>query len=171
MFFSSHLNIFRRYWYVDFASNDLQGSTTDTRQYGSSELCRSYLSYTRLLCLEAEKMCVCSYGGYRIWRRLHKLTMPYFSCCVPGCTASKRKLHQLEKYPWMKDVSFVSLPDKRRNKREYQKWLRLIRREASWKTTKYTRICSLHFVKGESSPTLFPYNNFKKCTVRLLLRF
>ena len=166
MFFSSHLNIFRRYWYVDFASNDLQGSTTDTRQYGSSELCRSYLSYTRLLCLEAEKMCVCSYGGYRIWRRLHKLTMPYFSCCVPGCTASKRKLHQLEKYPWMKDVSFVSLPDKRRNKREYQKWLRLIRREASWKTTKYTRICSLHFVKGESSPTLFPYNNFKKCTVR-----
>nr|XP_022293958.1 uncharacterized protein LOC111104349 isoform X2 [Crassostrea virginica] len=65
----------------------------------------------------------------------------------------------------MKDVSFVSLPDKRRNKREYYKWLRLIRREASWKTTKYTRICSLHFVKVESSPTLFPYN-FKKCTVR-----
>lgn len=92
--------------------------------------------------------------------------MPYFSCCVPECTASKRKLQQLDKYPWMRGVTFISLPDKRKNRREYLRWLRLIRREVCWKTTKYTRICSRHFAQGETVPTLFPYNNFKSFALR-----
>lgn len=92
--------------------------------------------------------------------------MPYLSCCVPECSASKRKLQQLDKYPWMRDVTFISLPDRRKNRREYLRWLRLIRREVSWKTTKYTRICSRHFAQGETVPTLFPYNNYKTCALR-----
>lgn len=69
--------------------------------------------------------------------------------------ASKRGLHQLKEYPWVKNVSFVSSPDKRRNKPEYLKWLRLIRQKASWKTIKYTRIRSLYFVKEKVLQRLF----------------
>ncbi len=69
----------------------------------------------------------------------------------------------------MRNVTFISLPDRRKNRREYLRWLRLIRREVSWKTTKYTRICSRHFAQGETVPTLFPYNNYKTCTKVIII--
>nr|XP_034308303.1 uncharacterized protein LOC105330058 [Crassostrea gigas] len=87
--------------------------------------------------------------------------MPVYHCCVPECTSSTRKLQDLDKHPHMKDVTFYSLPKKSEQRRRNQ-WIRLIRRGKSWVPNKYTRICSCHFEPGSNTPTLFPYNNFKK---------
>ena len=92
--------------------------------------------------------------------------MVYHHCMVPGCTSNSKKWQQLEKYPWMKGVTFLTFP---RDTRERRAWIRLSRR-SDFKLsniTKWTRICSRHFVDGCVSqnhprPELFPHNNWKK---------
>ena len=96
--------------------------------------------------------------------------MPQWFCCVTDCNAAKSKLKKLDKYPWMKDVTFHALPvsNSKKARPVRLKWLSLIRRESSWQPTRYTRVCSRHFVGGKGPthdhpyPTLFPYNNWGK---------
>jgi hypothetical protein len=98
----------------------------------------------------------------------------------------KGKIEKLDKYPWMKTIKFYPLPSTRKKsskaKRDVQKrkrtWLNLIRREATFKPNKKTRVCSRHFLEGQSPddlpsealPTLFPHNNWGECGVLFNVR-
>ena len=93
----------------------------------------------------------------------------FYHCCVQGCTANSKKWQLLHKYPWMEGVTFHSIPIKYRNT-----WVILIWREnlTSKDITKWTRICSRHFVDKRPTgqhpfPELFPYNNYSKDFVEI----
>ena len=88
-------------------------------------------------------------------------------CCVVRCTAGERKFAKIEKYPWMRDVTFWSFPSEARARTAHYIWIRAVRRGDSWRPNHQTRICSRHVVGGEGPtednpfPTLFPHNNFR----------
>ena len=89
-----------------------------------------------------------------------------YTCCAPGCNSDQRKLRNLKKYPWMKNVTFHAFPHRNRpnDRRLHKKWLEQIKRDSSFLPNKHTRVCSLHFVghKGPTNthpvPTLFARN-------------
>jgi hypothetical protein len=103
--------------------------------------------------------------------------MPNWFCCVVDCNAGQKKLKRLEKYPWMQGVTFHPLP--RSNSKKLRpiraKWLQMIRREATFKANKTTRLCSRHFVERPTkenpypTPTLFPYNNWGKSLLQIFI--
>ena len=91
--------------------------------------------------------------------------MPVSHCCVDKCYSDSRKksTSAILKYPWMRDVEFFPLPNAKKQRILRRKWLNVIRRGPKWTPTKYSRICSLHFVEGRPTsenpiPTLFHYN-------------
>ena len=91
--------------------------------------------------------------------------MPYYFCNAPGCNSAIRKKENLDKYPWMANVTFHSFPHKREHLAR-QTWMRLLRREPDWMPNKLSRVCSRHFVGGSGpteenpNPTLFAHNNY-----------
>ena len=96
--------------------------------------------------------------------------MPKHFCCVPDCNSASAKKNNLQKYPWMKGVKLFPFPLRKAAVLRKQ-WIDLVRRH-DFTPKKYTRICSRHFLKGQTprddpkaKPTLFPYNNWgKKCS-------
>ncbi|XP_070548516.1 uncharacterized protein [Ptychodera flava] len=95
--------------------------------------------------------------------------MPVFHCCVPKCFADSRKKSSsgLKKYPWMQDVTFFPLPNAKKQPGLRKKWLKRIRRDPKWTPTKYTRICSQHFVDrkpSEENPIPSIFGNMKPGT-------
>ena len=92
---------------------------------------------------------------------------------MPRCTADSRKKSPtgVEKHPWMKDVVFFPLPSAKKYPILRRKWLQKIRRGTKWSPSKYTRICSQHFVDGKPTeenplPTLFYYNQRERAILR-----
>ena len=85
-------------------------------------------------------------------------------CCVVGCTAEERKSAKLEKYLWMRIVTFWSFPPVARARTAHYIWICAVRRDESCRPNHQTRICSTHFVGGMGPteynpyPTLFPHN-------------
>ena len=102
-----------------------------------------------------------------------------YNCCVPGCTADTRKLTNLGKYPWMKNVTFHNFPTEKKNPNLRRQWIKMIGRADTDDATKpfvptrSHRVCSRHFVGGlgpvkeHPIPTLFPRNNFKQTSPRV----
>ena len=92
--------------------------------------------------------------------------MPAYFCCANGCNSGARKKGNLEKYPWMKDITFHSFPHATRNKHLRKQWINMLRRGEDWQPNVGSRLCSIHFVglKGPNAehtvPTLFEYNNY-----------
>ena len=91
--------------------------------------------------------------------------MPNFYCCALKCTSDIRKRKKLDKYPWMKTITFHAFPTKMKQNELRQKWLAMVNRE-NWEPNRYARLCSIHFVglKGPTEqhpiPTLFDYNDY-----------
>ena len=61
-------------------------------------------------------------------------------CCAPGCTNTAGKAAGVSFYRFPADTERRS------------KWIAAVKRD-SWQPTKYTRLCSVHFISG----TLCPY--------------
>lgn len=59
------------------------------------------------------------------------------NCAVPGCNANTRRFLKENKA-----LSTFAFP---LNENLKKKWIRLIRRENSWRPTKFSSICELHF--------------------------
>lgn len=95
----------------------------------------------------------------------------HYNCCVVDCRSDSRKLANLAKYPEMAGVTFHSLPSAKTDNLRRQEWLRMIKRD-NFVPNKYTRVCCKHFEGGQGptenvrTPTLFPYNDYKKPTKR-----
>jgi len=76
--------------------------------------------------------------------------MPNVNCCVPTCISSTRRTPNLTFYPLPKE------------KDERQVWDNACKNRNLKKRSKWTSVCSLHFVggfKGEfDKPTIFPWS-------------
>jgi len=78
--------------------------------------------------------------------------MPNVNCCVPSCIASTRRTPNL---------SFYRLPKDKANK---DRWNIQCRNSNLKKGSKWTSVCSLHFVGGCKTydiqePTIFPWSD------------
>jgi hypothetical protein len=60
-------------------------------------------------------------------KRSQKSSSKYW-CVVPGCTSDNRKKTNLEKYPWMENVTIIPFPAKLKDHRLRSKWIEMIRR-------------------------------------------
>ena len=86
------------------------------------------------------------------------------TCVVQGCTSDSRKLKNINKYPWMQDVTFIPFPilDLERRYKLRTQWLQAIQRE-DYIPNAYSRVCSLHWKAGRPTPEhriphIFPWN-------------
>ena len=96
--------------------------------------------------------------------------MPQFECAVADCRAHTKKQKRLDKYPWMKDLTFHSFPHKIHQKRLRRQWINACKRnDLAWEPNVYSRVCSLHFAgqlpkngdyKHKIKPILFAYNEW-----------
>ncbi|XP_069106901.1 THAP domain-containing protein 11-like [Argopecten irradians] len=82
-------------------------------------------------------------------------------CAVPGCISDSRKSLNLDKYPWMRNVTFRSFPTVKRQPRLRSRWLSMIRR-LDYNPKPWHRVCSRHFNEESDIPELFPWNNYKE---------
>ncbi|XP_076105988.1 uncharacterized protein LOC143074392 [Mytilus galloprovincialis] len=100
-------------------------------------------------------------------KQQQKKVTKWYHCAAEGCTSDDRKR---AKHPYMQNVCFHSFPTEKKNPKQREKWLKLLRRDdAYFVPTFKQRVCSLHFVDGEPTsehpyPELFSYNNFKNMT-------
>ena len=80
-------------------------------------------------------------------------------CWFVGCTATSPKKRKLEKYSYMKDVSFFPFPVKAEKQHLWERW---VWRE-NFEVTRHRRICSLHWADdgpcvNKSHPSIFSHN-------------
>ena len=95
-------------------------------------------------------------------KRSQKSSSKYW-CVVPGCTSDSRKKTNLEKYPWMENVTFISFPTKLKGHRLRSKWIEMIRRPLGYQPLPHHRVWSRHFSSSDFRiPELFPWNNYKE---------
>ena len=95
-------------------------------------------------------------------KRSQKSSSKYW-CVVPGCTSDSRKKTNLEKYPWMENVTFIPFPTKLKDHRLRSKWIEMIRRPLGYQPLPHHRVCSRHFSSSDFRiPELFPWNNYKE---------
>lgn len=50
-------------------------------------------------------------------------------CCALGCKSSSSKKENLEKYPWMRDITFHTFPTAKKKKKMRKLWINMMRRK------------------------------------------
>ena len=90
-----------------------------------------------------------------------------FSCEAALCWADDAKRKNTQKYPWMKELSWVKFP-RPSNRQQRTAWRNLLRRKDRFELSRNSRLCSRHFDQADilpngtakNPPKYFFWNNF-----------